>query len=95
MYPGPKRRVWEVQIEFLDGTTIDATCDEDALERWRRVAAWSDPTVQTDPVDWMERVLARARTFYGASLTGITGRSTSTQILEAMSAENCLSLRRK
>jgi hypothetical protein len=94
-YPAPKRRVWTVQIEFLDGTTIDASSDEDALDRWRRLAGWTDPTVDTHPIDWMDRVLARARSFYGAHLNGITGESEATVILDALDAEQCLSLRRK
>lgn len=94
-YPAPKRRNWTVQVEFLDGTTIDASDDTDALDRWRRVAAWSDPSAESDPVDWMNRILARARVFYVAHLFGVTGESTPTQILEALDAEKCLSLRRK
>jgi hypothetical protein len=94
-YPAPKRRNWTVQIEFLDGTIIDASDDQDALERWRRIAAWSDPTAETNPRDWMERVIARSRVFYVAHLSGVTPDSSATQILEALDAEKCLSLRRK
>jgi hypothetical protein len=95
-YPAPKsRRHWKVQVEFHDGTTIDAASDEDALERWRRIAAWSDPTAETDPTDWMTRILARSRVFYVTPLTGITPESTATEILEALANGNCLSLRRK
>lgn len=94
-YPAPKRRNWIVQIEFLDGTTIDASSDDDAVERWRRLAAWVDPTAESNPLDWTERVLMRARTVYGAELPGITVLSTATELLEALDAESCLSLRRK
>lgn len=94
-YPAPKRRVWTVQIEFLDGTTIDASDDVDALDRWRRIAAWSDPTAESNPEEWMEKILARSRIFYSAALFEVTGRSPASQILEALDAEKCLSLRRK
>jgi hypothetical protein len=94
-YPAPKRRNWLVQVEFLDGTILDGMDDDEIMERWRRVASWSDPTAETDPTDWMGRILARARTFYVAHLYGINERSSSTEILEAMDAEKCLSLRRK
>lgn len=94
-YPAPKPRDWIVQVEFFDGTVIDATSDDDAIERWRRVAAWTDPTAETHALDWMARVLMRARTVYQAALTGITPSSTSTEILDALADENCLYLRRK
>lgn len=94
-YPAPKVRNWTVQIEFLDGTIIDAQDDEDALDRWRRVAAWTDDTAEVNPREWMDKILARARTFYVAQLSGVTGQSSATQILEALDAEKCLSLRRK
>lgn len=95
MYPAPKRRVWSVQVEFLDGTVIDAASDDDAIERWRRIASWSDESALTDPVDWMDRVLARARVFYNAELLGITGHAPSSVILNALSDEKCIELRRK
>lgn len=94
-YPAPKLRNWTVQIEFLDGTIIDAQDDDEALERWRRIAAWTDDGAESDPRGWMDRVLARARTFYVAHLDSVTGQSSATQILEALDAEKCLSLRRK
>lgn len=84
-----------MQVEFFDGTVIDATSDDDAVERWRRIATWSDPTAETNPADWMLRVLMRARTIYGARLEGITPDSSSTDILEALADEECLYLRRK
>ena len=94
-YPAPKARSWKVQVEFFDGTTIDATSDADAVDRWRRLASWSDPTAETVPEDWMNRVLARARTFYGAELSGLTGASSASEILNAMADQECLFLRRK
>lgn len=94
-YPGPKARHWEVQVEFLDGTVIDAMSDEDALERWRRIAAWTDPTSESDPVGWMNRVLDRARVFYQVPLVGITGHAPAAVILDALADGNCLELRRK
>lgn len=95
VYPAAKRRVWDTQIEFLDGTTIDATSDEDAVDRWRRMAAWTDESAITNPADWMERVLARARSFYQAGLIGLDGQSEATDILDALHAEQCLIIRRK
>lgn len=95
MYSSPKHRSWQVQIEFFDGTTIDATGDKDALERWRRLATWSDPTADTHPVAWMGRVLDRARVFYGAKLTNIRPDDNATIILDALYAEGALILRRK
>jgi len=94
-YPGPKLRHWTVQIEFFDGTVIDAASDEDALVRWRRLASWSDPTAENMPEDWQERILARARTFYQAALEGLNGRSDPTEVLDALADQNCLYLRRK
>lgn len=94
-YPAPKRRNWVVQIEFLDGTIIDASSDEDAMDRWRRLASWTDPTAESDPVDWTDRILMRARTVYGANLLDITSASTPTEILDALSDQGVLSLRRK
>lgn len=94
-YEAPKRRRWETQVEFLDGSVIDATSDDDAIERWKRIASWTDETAISDPADWMERVLARARTFYQAGLIGITSESGSTVILDALNAEGCLIVRRK
>lgn len=94
-YPAPKRRNWMVQIEFLDGTVIDASSDDDAMDRWRRLASWTDPTAESDPVDWTERVLMRAKTVYGANLPDITSTSTPTVILDALSDQGVLSLRRK
>ena len=94
-YPAPRRRRWLVQVEFLDGTTIDASSDADAMDRWRRLAAWSDETAVTDPDDWMERVLARARVFYNAGLIGITPKMDPKVILDALDAEGCLIVRRK
>lgn len=94
-YPAPKVRSWKVQVEFFDGTTIDATSDEDALDRWRRLATWSDETAETHPVDWMNRVLSRARVFYMAPLPGLTGESPPGDVLDALAAGNCLYLRRK
>lgn len=94
-YPAPKRRNWIVQIEFLDGTVIDASSDEDAMERWRRLATWTDPTAETDPRGWQQRILERARTVYGATLPLITDLSGPTELLEALDKESCLSLRRK
>jgi hypothetical protein len=94
-YPAPKRRRWEVQVEFLDGLIIDAASDDDVVARWRNFPSWSDESAMTDPVDWMNRVLDRARTFYHAGLIGINGNSTPTEILDALSAEECIILRRK
>lgn len=94
-YPAPKRRRWEVQVEFLDGTTIDAMSDQDVIERWARVAAWSDPTAETDTAAWLDRVLERARVFYEAKLVGISGTAPPAVILDALAEENCLTLRRK
>lgn len=94
-YPAPKVREWTVQVEFLDGTTIDAASDEDAVERWRRIAEWSDPTVGSDPIGWMDRVLDRARTFYRAGLENVRGGSTCTEILDALDDADCIVLRRK
>jgi hypothetical protein len=65
------------------------------MERWRRIAAWIDPTAESNPLDWTERILMRARTVYGASLPGITNLSTATELLEALDSEDVLSLRRK
>lgn len=84
-----------MQVEFFDGTVIDATSDEDALSRWRRIATWTDPTAETNPKDWMARVLMRARTIYRAELVGITPDSSDTEILDALADEGCLYLRRK
>jgi hypothetical protein len=84
-----------VQVEFFDGTVIDATSDEDALERWRRIAAWSDPTAEVDPTDWQERILHRARVFHQANLEGLTGTTKPTELLDALAEADCLYLRRK
>lgn len=94
-YPAPERRKWDVQVEFFDGTVIDAASDEDALERWRRVAAWTDPTAEVDPIDWQERVIHRARVFHRARLDGITGKTPPAELLDALAEEDCLYLRRK
>lgn len=94
-YTAPKPRNWNTQVEFFDGTVIDATSDEDAIERWRRLAAWTDQTAETHPKDWMARILMRARTVYRANLSGITPDSTDTEILDALDDEGCLYLRRK
>lgn len=94
-YPAPKRRTWIVQVEFLDGTIIDASSDEDAMDRWRRLATWTDPTAETNQTGWQQRILERARSVYGASLPQITNLSSPTELLEALDKENCLSLRRK
>ena len=94
-YPAAKLRRWDVQVEFLDGTVIDATSDEDAIDRWRRIAAWTDPTAETNPRDWMERILGRSREVYGAALTMITPDTPPGSILDALAAEGCLYVRRK
>lgn len=94
-YPAPKHRPWQVQIEFLDGVVIDAVSDDDALDRWRRVASWTDPTAEADPNDWLERVLARVRVVYRAPLEGVSSRSTPTEILDAIASTECLIVRRK
>lgn len=94
-YPAGKRRSWNTQVEFLDGHTIDAVSDEDAIERWRRMAAWSDPVATSNPTEWMQRVLTRAREFYQADLRDIDAASSATDILDALSRERCLDLRRK
>lgn len=94
-YPAAEIRKWEVQIEFFDGTVIDAASDADAVERWRRVAAWTDPTAETNPTDWQERVIHRARVFHQAKLKGLSGTSTPTALLDALSDEDCLYLRRR
>ena len=94
-YPAPERRKWNTQIEFFDGTVIDAADDDDAIARWRRVATWSDPTAQTDPSDWMARVLDRARVVYAAKLRDVSSDSSPTKILDALSDEGCLYLRRR
>jgi hypothetical protein len=93
--PAPELRKWEVQIEFFDGTVIDAASDDDAMDRWRRVAAWTDPTAETSPQDWQERVIHRARVFHGAKLEGLTGESKPADVLNALFEEDCLYLRRK
>lgn len=94
-YPVPTRKRWTVQIEFLDGTTIDATSDADAIERWMRLSAWLDPTVWADPEGWLDRALDRARVLYGARLIGITGRTDPRLVLDALAAERVLILRRR
>lgn len=92
----PKKRMWNVQVEFLDGTIIDAISDEDAVERWRRLAAWTDTTVETDPEAWMDRVLARARVVYGAQFpSGLNGSAPAPMILNALDDAECLIVRRK
>jgi hypothetical protein len=94
-YPVPsKRRRWRTQIEFLDGTVIDAMSDGDAVDRWARLAGWSDPKALDDRAAWMESILTRARVFYGARLIGINAYTPTTLILDALAAEQCLLLRR-
>ena len=93
-YPvGPKMR-WSTQIEFLDGTVISGTDDEDAIERWRRLAAWTDFGAE-DRDRWMNLVLDRARVFYGAGLIGISAASSPGQILDSLAAERCILVRRR
>lgn len=94
-YPASKRRPWDVQIEFMDGTTIDATSDEDAIDRWQRLAAWWDESALDDKSAWMEKVLMRARTAYQVVLPGVTASTPPRQYLDALSAEGCLIVRRK
>lgn len=94
-YPVPEKRHWLVQAEFLDGTIIEGMSDEDVIVRWRRLAGWADPTAQSDPEQWLQRVLDRARVFYGAVLIGINEHSAPEHILNALAAEQCLILRRR
>ena len=95
-YPVPARRPrWRVQIEFLDGTTIDGMSDDDVLDRWRRLASWSDPLIAKNRDDWLWRVLDRARRDYGAALIGLHPRSDPRLLLDGLAAERCLTLRRR
>lgn len=94
-YPAPKHRFWRTQIEFLDGTVVDAADDEDAIARWRRLASWTDPTAEANPVDWMGRVLDRARVVYGCGLVGIQPNMPASRILDALAEEGVILLRRK
>lgn len=94
-YESPKRRLWMVQVEFFDGITIDAMSDDDALERWRRVSAWTDETALDPNSDWLDRVLNRARSYWNVELEGLNARSSATEILDALYDAECLILRRK
>lgn len=95
VYEAPKRRRWEVQVEFMDGTVIDAASDADAMERWQRIASWWDETALTNKERWLKRVLDHARSHYAVSLPGIDEKSESVAIFDAMNNEGCLIVRRK
>lgn len=90
----PKRAPWRVQVEFLDGTIIEGVDDDDVVGRWRRLALWAGDDGLTD-AEWLDRVLDRARVFYGAGLIGVSGSSTPRQIVDALAAEQCLMVRRR
>ena len=95
VYRAPPKPAWQVCVEFHDGTLIYAVDDEDAFMRWRRLAAWTDPTAEHHPADWLQRVLERAQVHYQASLSGITPKTPPGEILDALDAEKCLFLRRR
>ena len=94
-YPVPEKRWWMVQVEFLDGTIIDGASDFDVIDRWRRLASWTDPNATEFPEQWLNRVFDRARQFYGAALIGIGAKSEPEHILDALAAEDCVILRRR
>jgi len=94
-YPVPdKRPRWRTQVEFLDGTIIDGMSDTDCVERWRRVASWTDTSAEQDPAAWQELMLNRARAVYGAELADLDGLSAPESVLEALADAGCLMLRR-
>lgn len=93
-YPVPdKRAKWRTQVEFLDGTVIDGMSDVDCVERWRRLAAWSDVEAEI-PVRWQNKMLHRARAVYGLDLAELDGLSTPEALLNALGDAGCLILRR-
>jgi len=94
-YPAPFKKDWSVQVEFLDGTEISGMSDADVVERWRRVAAWTDPTALDDPAGWVVKVLDRARVFYGADLDGLGGLTPPATLLDRLAASGVLILRRR
>jgi len=94
-YSTPTRKRWRTQIEFLDGSTVEGTDDADALDRWLRLAAWGDPAVIDDPSGWLDRVLARARAFYGATLSAVHSGTPPTELLDALAAERVVEVRRR
>jgi hypothetical protein len=79
-----------VSVEFLDGTLIQGVTDQDVLDRWRRLAAFTDATAEEDPDAWLVKILDRCRVFYGAALIGIDATTPPAAILDALWAEACL-----
>lgn len=89
-YPVPGKPKWSVAIEMLDGTRIEGVDDTDVLDRWRRLASWTDPDAEALPAEWLQKILDRCRVFYGAGLIGITVTTDPALILDALFAEGCI-----